>query len=210
MKTSLFALALLALPPTCGSTKDTPPDPRDVPGTVTLTGPDPKPKVLVTALPVSAFSDAGVDPDDKTPFQQAKEYHERGQNWVARLLVEKSALSANGTKDEAELLLDICKAQNDSPCVQECARKLGRKISFDGGVAAAVPSPASVERPGETPFTKARDLHLKKKDKEARELLEPRILDGKAAAEETRLLLDICTTQKDKMCVALCKKQLGG
>lgn len=215
MKTSLLAALFLALPPTCGLSNETPPDPANVPGSVTLTGPSipAKPQVLVTALPVSAFSDAGLGAEDKTVFQQAKEYHERGQNWVARLLIEKTALGANGTKDEAELLLDICKAQGDGACVQDCARKLGRKIAFDAGAPLAPPTPqvpTSAEHPAaDTPFTKARDLHLKKRDKEARALLEPRLLDGKAAPEETRLLLEICNAQKDRMCVALCNKQLG-
>jgi len=216
VKISLFAALLLALPPSCGLSNETPPDPANVPGSVTLTGPSitAKPQVLVTALPVSAFSDAGLGAEDKTVFQQAKEYHERGQNWVARLLIEKIALGANGTKDEAELLLDICKAQGDGACVQDCARKLGRKIAFDAGAPLAPPTtplpPTSAERPlADTPFTKARDLHLKKRDKEARALLEPRLLDGKAAPEETRLLLEICNAQKDRMCVALCNKQLG-
>lgn len=207
MKAHVFAaVGLLALPPMCSS-KDGDVDPTSVPIESTLTGPDAAPKVMVKAQPVTAFSDAGA-PDDKSPYEQAKEYHARGQNWVARLLVEKQALSPAGTKDEAELLLEICKAQGDAACVQECAHKLGRKIAFDGGVA---PGPAiSNEHPQETPFSKARDLHLKKKLKEARAILEPRVIDGKAAPEETKLLLQICTTQNDKMCVALCKKQLGG
>ena len=195
----------------CGS-NDGPIDPANVPGTVTLTGPSAptQAQVLVTAQPVSAFTDAGSP--DKTLYQQAKENHERGQNWVARLLIEKTALGPNGTKDEAELLLDICKAQGDGACVQACATKLGRKIAFDGGVAPSSAAPGAAsggERPPETPFTKARDLHLQKKDKDARAILEPRLLDGKGAPEETRLLLEICTAQKDRMCMALCKKQLG-
>ena len=207
MKALLFgACALLTLPSKCGSS-DEAIDPANVPGSVVVTVPE-RPSsttdpVLMTAQPVSAFADAG--PEDKTPFEQAKDYHAHGQNWVARLLVEKHALSSEGTKDEAELLLDICKAQNDGACVQECAKKLGRKISFDGGASAA---PAvTAERPVETNFTKARDLHLKKRDKEARALLEPRVIEGKASAEEVNLLSQICTLQKDKLCVALCKKQ---
>ncbi len=203
-------LLLVALPPMCGSSREPPIDPANVPGTVVeITAPQPPPKTLVKAEPVSAFADAAVGPDEKTPFEQAKEYHSRGQNWVARLLIEKRALSADGPKEEAELLLEICKAQSDAQCVADCAKRLGRKITFDGGVAPGAPSPlASAERPGETAFTRARDLHLKGKDKEARALLEARVIDGKAPAEETRLLLDICNAQKDKMCVALCKKQL--
>ena len=194
----------------CGSNEGST-DPASVPVSVTINGlpsAPTQPQVLVPVQPVSAFSDAAIE--DKTLFQQAKENHERGQNWVARLLIEKTALGPNGTKDEAELLLDICKAQGDSPCVQACATKLGRKILFDGGVAAPGLPGSGSERPSETPFTKARDLHLQKKDKEARAILEPRLLDGKGAPEETRLLLEICTVQKDKMCMVLCKKQLGG
>lgn len=207
MKALVFgAIALLALPSKCGSS-DEPIDPASVPGSVVVNAPE-RPSsttdpVLMTAQPVSAFVDAG--PEDKSPFEQAKDYHAHGQNWLARLLVEKHALSADGTKDEAELLLEICKAQNDGACVQECAKKLGRKIAFDGGVSAA---PAvTAERPSETNFTKARDLHLKKRDKEARALLEPRVIEGKATPEEVGLLSQICTLQKDKLCVALCKKQ---
>lgn len=213
----LGAMGLFALPSTCGSSADpTPPSPSDVPGSVTLTGPplNSAGPQLVVAQPVSAFSDAGVDPSDKTPFQQAKDYHDLGQNWVARLLIEKHALSDAGTKEEQELLLDICKAQRDGVCVQSCAARLGRKIVFDAG---APPAPGTssngpataTEHPSETPFSKARDMHLKKRDKEARAILEPRVIDGNAPAEETKLLLEICTSQKDKMCIALCKKQLG-
>lgn len=206
-----FAFGLLgfaALPPMCGSD----PAPGD-PGaavTVNVTGPDatPGPQV-VTAQPVSAFSDAAAEPGDKTPLQQSKEYHDLGQNWVARLLIEKKALSEAGTTEEAELLLDICKAQRDATCVQQCAQKLGRKIVFDAGAPASSAALPAIEHPSETPFSKARDLHLKHRDKEARAILEPRVIDGKAPGEETKLLLDICTTQKDKMCMALCKKQLG-
>lgn len=209
MNRGFFAgpLLLVALPPMCSSKSDPSIDPANVPGTVeVVTVAEPPPKPTVIAEPVSAFADAAPGPDEKSPLEQAREYHSRGQNWLARLLVEKRALAAEGGRPEAELLLDICKAQNDADCVQQCAKKLGRKVAFDGGVAA--PSAPSVERPADTPFSKARDLHLKGKDKEARALLESRVIDGKAPTEEVRLLLDICQKQSDKMCVALCKKQL--
>ncbi|HQY64457.1 MAG TPA: hypothetical protein PK141_23825 [Polyangiaceae bacterium] len=202
-------LLLVALPPMCSS-KDPPIDPANVPGTVEVVStPEPPPKPTVVSQPVSAFADAGPGPDEKSPLEQAREYHSRGQNWLARLLVEKRALAAEGGRPEAELLLEICMAQSDADCVQQCARKLGRKVSLDGGARAGASAAPSVERPADTPFSKARDLHLKGKDKEARTLLESRVIDGKAPAEETRLLLDICQKQGDKMCVALCKKQLA-
>jgi len=205
------AVGLALLPSKCGSGDPAPTDPSSVPISVTVTGPPlaTSGPQLVVAQPVSAFGDAGPAPGEKSVYEQSKEYHELGQNWVARLLIEKRALGEAGTKDDVELLLSICKAQRDAGCVQSCAQKLGRKIAFDAG-APASPSTPLIEHPSETPFSKARDLHLKKRDKEARAILEPRVIDGKAPAEETKLLLDICTVQNDKMCIALCKKQLGG
>ncbi len=164
------------------------------------------PEVLVTAEPVNAFADAGAIQEDKTALQQAQEYHDRGQNWLARLLLEKRALSPEGTPQEVQLLASICEAQKDAACIDACGKKLGKKIKWDAG--GAVP-PGSPERPAATDFTKARDLHLKHMDREARALLEPRVIDGKAPPEEVRLLLEICSAQKDRMCMALCKKQLG-
>lgn len=212
MNRGFFAapLLLVALPPMCSSKTDPAFDPANVPGTVEVVNVPEPPKPTLIAEPVSAFADASANPeaDEKSPLDQAREYHARGQNWVARLLVEKRALAPENGKPEAELLLEICRAQNDAECVQQCAKKLGRKIAFDGGVAPAHAGTPSAERPVDTPFSKARDLHLKGKDKEARALLEARVIDGKAPTEETRLLLDICKKQGDKMCVALCTKQL--
>ena len=59
-----------------------------------------------------------------------------------------------------------------------------------------------------TEAAKARDLVLKKKYKEARAILEPKVVDGKASNEEVRLLKTICKEQGDRMCVALCDTKL--
>jgi hypothetical protein len=49
---------------------------------------------------------------------------------------------------------------------------------------------------------------LRHQSQEARAILEPKVLDGKASKEEIRLLKSVCKAEKDRMCVALCNTKL--
>lgn len=193
------------LPDMCGGKKP-PPEP---PPTIDST-PIPVPPVATSGVPVSAFADAAVP---GTPFEQAREYAANGQYWMARLVLEPKAMGADGTQSEIELLAYICHEQEDEACVEKCAEKLGvpaKKMKFDGGAPKKAPEPPPAPEPKEpeNDAAKARDLYLKKKTKEARDILEPKVVDGKASKEEIRLLKTICKDQGDRMCVALCDAKL--
>lgn len=173
------------------------------------------PAAPFNATPVAQFADAG-NLEGQPPFEQAKVYEANGQLWMARLVLERQALGSDGTKDEAELLARICQAQADAPCLDECGKKLGRKIKLEAGA----PSGAANTFPGgavsvggehkepDSDLARARDLVLKMKYEPARKALEPKVLDGKASREEIRLLKTICEKQGDRMCVALCESKL--
>jgi hypothetical protein len=76
--------------------------------------------------------DAAAVPDGE-PYDQAKAYEAGGQLWLARLVLEKHALSASGAPRDAELLARLCAEQRDVECVRVCEAKLGRRI-LDAGV----------------------------------------------------------------------------
>lgn len=180
-------------------------DPSSSEGAVPVEAPVP-PAAPFNATPVSAFADA-ADLDAKPPLERARIYAESGQLWLARLLIEKQALAPDGTREEAELLARICAQQGDAACVDACGDKLGRKLTIDAGARAPGERPAEHREPVGA-LAQARDLVLKKNYDEARKLLEPKVLDGKASKEEIRLLKTICTEQADRMCVALCTTKL--
>ncbi|MDF2696796.1 MAG: hypothetical protein K0S65_5179, partial [Labilithrix sp.] len=113
----------------------------------------------------------------------------------------------DGTKAEVELLAIICNEQGDPGCVEECGRRLGKKLKFDGG-APKVALDAGEHKEPESDVARARDHVLKHRLGEAREILEPKVLDGKASKEEVRLLKNVCKEQGDRMCVALCDAKL--
>jgi hypothetical protein len=104
--------------------------------------------------------------------------------------------------------------QNDESCVEQCGKKLGRKIKFtatapkDTGPPAASASVGSEHKEPETDLARARDLVLKNDYENARKTLEPKVLDGKASREEIRMLKTICQKQSDRMCMALCDAKL--
>jgi hypothetical protein len=164
------------------------------------------PPAAFSAVPVGQFADAG-DIDGKPPYEQAKEYFATGQLWKARLILESQALSEGATAQETELLANICNRQGDQTCVEKCSTKLGRKLKFDGGVAPGT-SAGGVHQEPDTDLSRARDLFLKGKLDEAHQLLEPKVLDGKASKEETRMLKTICDKEGNRMCVALCNSKL--
>lgn len=199
----LGAWAVL-LPQACSGKKadeEPPPPPID-------SAPPPVPPVATSGIPVSAFADAAAL---GTPLEQSRDYEANGQHWMARLVLEQKALGPDGTKSEAEYLAYICSQQNDDACIQKCATKLGvpvKKLKLDGGAPKkGADVPAEHTEP-DNDFAKARALYLKKKNKEARAILEPKVVGGSASTEETRLLRSICKDQGDKMCVALCDAKL--
>jgi hypothetical protein len=172
------------------------------------------PAAPFNATPVAQFADAG-NLEGQSPFQQATYYEANGQLWMARLVLERTALSADASTAETELLVKICQQQGDERCVDACGVKLGRKIKIDAG--AAGPS-GDAGQPGavtgqehkepDTELARVRDLVLKLQFDEARKALEPKVLDGKASREEVRMLKTICESQHDRMCVALCESKL--
>jgi hypothetical protein len=188
----------------CGSKKpdDEPPPPPPVSA---ATGTVPPVAGGLSGTPVSAFVDAGLE--GKTPYDQARIYEANGQLWLARLVLEKKALSADGTKQEAELLATICHEQGDEACLDACGHKLGRKIKLDGG-APRHGFDAGEHKEPDTDLAKARNHALKGELKEARAILDPKVTDGKASKEEIRLLKTVCQQQADRMCVALCDAKL--
>lgn len=180
--------------------KDDPPPPVIASATATV------PPALVSGVPVQNFADA-ASLDGKTPYEQAVIYESNGQYWLARLVLEKKALSADGAKHEIELLGLVCHYQGDKACVDECSKRLGKKLKFDGG--APKPSaPAPEHQEPESDLARARDHVLKREHDEARKILEPKVVDGKASKEELRLLKTVCKEQGDRMCVALCDAKL--
>lgn len=196
-----FALVLLVAACKKPPPEEAPPPPVIASATATV------PPVAVSGLaPVSAFVDA-APPDGQTTYEQARAYHANGQLWLARLLLEKKALGPDATKQETELLSLICHEQGDDPCVAECSRKLGKKLTFDGGAPRPKIDPGEHKEP-ETDLARARDLTLKGQYKEARDILEPKVLDGKASKAEIRLLRNVCKQQSDRMCIALCDAKL--
>ena len=144
-----------------------------------------------------------------TPLDQAQQYEASGQHWLARLVLEPKALSADGTKPELNLLAYICWEQSDDACVDKCAQKLGvKKLKFDGGAPKPPPVDLGEHQEPESDAAMARALFLKHKDQDARAILEPKLLDGSASSDEIRLLKAICKDQSDRMCVALCDSKL--
>jgi hypothetical protein len=116
--TIALVLALVACSKKHAAPADDPPPPPAPLATV--------PPVAESGLaPTSAVLDASVPAG--TPFEQAKAYADSGQYWLARLVLERKALGADGTKDEIELLSSLCERQSDAACVRECASRLGRK-----------------------------------------------------------------------------------
>ncbi|MBX3210313.1 MAG: hypothetical protein KF764_35100 [Labilithrix sp.] len=164
------------------------------------------PPVAFSGTPIGDFADAAAM-DGQTPYEQARAYEASGQYWLGRLVLERKALGADGTKDEIELLARICHGQGDQECVEECEKRLGKKLKFDGGVARA-PVDAGEHVEPDSDFVRARGHLLANRLKEAREILEPKVIDAKASKEEVRLLRAVCKDQGDRMCVALCDAKL--
>lgn len=206
----VFAAAAVLVSSIAGCKKKPPPDDTPPPTTIASATEPVPPAASFNATPVAQFADAGPV-EGLTPIEQAKAYKATGQLWMARLHIETRALSAAGTKEEAELLLEICMEQGDANCVERCGEKLKRKIKFDAGpsepVAAAAPSAIEHKEP-DSDLAKARDLLLKMRLADARKILEQKVLDGRATREETRMLKTICEKEGDRMCVALCNTKL--
>ena len=163
---------------------------------------DPPPPPVYNGTPLKEFADAAAI-DGKPPIERSQFFYDDGQYWLARLLIEPTAFSEDSPKAEAELLAKICQAQLDQECLDKCSRRLGRKLVMgDAGARDAGAAPEHKEP--DTDAARARALVLDNKDAEARAILEPKVLGGKPAPEEVRLLRAICKRQKDQMCVALC------
>jgi hypothetical protein len=203
--------------------KDPPPDARELASSVPSVPSVPSnvPEIVppvspLNGTPVAQFADAG-NVDGKPPFEQATIYEANGQLWMARLVLEAQALGADATTAETELLGKICVEQSDDDCIGKVTKKLGHKINYDGGAgSAANASPSAsassgigaVHQEPDTDVAKARDLVLKNKYDDARKILEPKVLDGKASRAEVRLLKSVCESQRDRTRVALCDIKL--
>jgi len=172
--------------------------------------PPPIPSAVTTvpqAMPVSDFDASMEALEGKSPYESAKIYESRGQDWMAQMSLEKKALGPDGTKAEIELLGYICHKRDDEDCMKKCELKLGKKLHFDGGAPRAFDAGRD-PNDAKSDLTKARDLVLKKEYDAARPLLEPKVLEGKASKEEIRLLKQVCQGQGDRMCIALCDAKL--
>ncbi len=162
----------------------------------------------ISATPLSAFLPEGGAGNET--LAQAKKYEANGQLWLARLLVEPLALADDGTQEELLMLSRVCEKQEDDACVERCNTRLPKNLQTsvkkrDGGRSVSIAPP----RPDDnSDFARAQRLLLGGKAKEARAILEPKVLDGKSTPEETRLLREACKAQGDKMCVALCTSKL--
>jgi hypothetical protein len=210
----LTCLLLVAVPLGACKPKDPAPDPneRDAATPIASAREVVPPAAPFNATPVAQFADAGSI-DGQSPFQQATFYEANGQLWMARLVLEPTALGSEATPKETELLAKICQQQGDTTCLDACGTKLGRKLKVDAGVFTAdAGKPGAVagqehEEP-DTELARTRNLVLKKQFDLARKQLEPKVLGGKASREEIRLLETICEKQHDRMCVALCESKL--
>lgn len=168
---------------------------------------DTTPPPTPPAMPVAEF-DASIEAlEGKTPLESAHIYVDRGQYWMAQMSLEKKALGPSGTKAEAEYLGYICFMRDEPECITKCEAKIGKKLKFDGGLAAA-PASARVHEEPKNDLAAARDHVLKKEYKEAHELLMPKVVDGKASKEEIRVLKQACQGEGDRVCIALCDAKL--
>ncbi|OJY20623.1 MAG: hypothetical protein BGO98_04865 [Myxococcales bacterium 68-20] len=201
---SPLLLVLASMSAACSKKSPSPPD--EPPPSAIATATTTVPPVAFSGTPVAEFADAGPM-EGQTPYAQARAYEASGQYWLARLVLEKKALGSEGTKEEVELLALICHHQADQSCVDECSERLGKKLKFDAG-SPRLPLDATEHKEPDTDFVRARAHLLGHRLKEAREILEPKIIDGKASKEEIRLLKSICKEQGDRMCVALCDAKL--
>ncbi len=182
-----------------------PPEPVE-PVTPVVTSASPVPP----AMPLSDVDAAVIETEGKTPLEQSKAYYAAGQNWMARLVIEQKALGPSATKEETLHLAQICHDQGDKNCLDNCSKKLGKKLSFDGGVPKLgdAGGGAPEHQEPDTDLAKARDLLLKTQLVKARAILEPKVLSDKASPEEIKMLRMVCEKQGDKMCVALCASKL--
>jgi hypothetical protein len=206
---SIPSLLILALPRACE--RKIGEDENGMPTQPTSTSPPiPTPPPVISAAPLSDFLPDGGGNDT---LDQAKKYEANGQYWLARLLIEPLALGDDPRQEEVLLLARVCDKQEDDPCVERCNARLPKNLQLsiskrDGGRGIAVAPPP---RPDDnTDFGRAQKLLLGGKAKDARAILEPKVLSGKSSSDETRLLREVCKTQGDKMCIALCNSKLGG
>lgn len=157
------------------------------------------------AGPAGSAADAdGSAP--KTQYEQAEAYWNGGQVWMARLVLENQALSPAATPEETELLAKICAHQVDRACLEACSSKLGRKIEVDAGAVGTRSKSEGVKSAAREPSVE--ELMQKGEVAQARQLLEPKVLDGKATQADIKNLKAICARQGDKMCIALCNAKL--
>ncbi len=155
--------------------------------------------------PLAAFADAAVaPPGEGTPYDQAVAYESGGQIWLARLVLEKHALSDAAVTRDTELLARLCAGQSDEECLAKCEAKLGRKVSRDAGARrpSAVPSARAAEE--ETDAARAQRLVVKGDYEGARQLLQPKLVAKSISGDELRLLRTACERQHDTMCVLAC------
>ena len=167
---------------------------------------DPPPPPVYDGTPLKAFADAAAI-EGRPPLERAQFFYDDGQYWLGRLLIEPTAFSPDSPTAEAELLAKICQAQQDAACIAACSQKLGRKITMQDAGAREAGAPPEHKEPA-SDLARARDLVLLNKNDEARAILEPKVLSGSTAPEETRMLRQICKAQNDRMCVALCDTKL--
>lgn len=207
LRSIVLGCVLVGIVPACDNLFGKKPPPVEEPPPPPVASTSRVPPTILGATPLGEFADAAVDPEGKTPLEQARVYESRGQVWLARLVLEKTATASTASREEIEFLGFLCHQQGDMTCVDECGARLGKKLKFDGGVRRGPDAPGVHSEP-DTDLARARNHVLKGDADSARKILEPKLLDGKASKEEIRLLKTVCEEQRDRLCVVLCDTKL--
>lgn len=146
------------------------------------------PVVLADSPDASSIGDGAAPP---SPVEQARAHAAAGQLWLARLTIEKRALSADGTPEELTLLTELCKRQEDGDCLERIAKKRGVRT-----------------HELESRVPEARRLVARGKLAEARELLRPALDADPAPKTELQLLVSVCGKLRDAACASAAKARL--
>lgn len=118
-------------------------------------------------------------------YAEAKRLMVGGRLVAAALIITPKALGETGTKDELDLLAELCEKREDKDCMAKvAARRKGASAGVDDLRKLAKSSP-----------------------EDARTLLLPRLQSGEISAEEAEILAGVCAKLRDKECEGMAKAQ---